>query len=84
VTKILYFARFRQIVGRGSEELAVPASVKTVADLLDFLSERDGGCAAAFADRKIVKAAIDRKYAGFDSLIEGSSEIAFFPPVTGG
>ncbi len=84
MTKILYFARFRQIVGRGTEDLELPGSVKTIADVLDFLSARDGGCAAAFADRKIVKAAIDRKNAGFEALIEGASEIAFFPPVTGG
>jgi sulfur-carrier protein len=84
VTKILYFARFRQIVGRGSEELEIPDSVETVGSLLDHLSARDAGCAAAFADRKIVKAAVNRRNAGFDDPIAGAAEIAFFPPVTGG
>ena len=39
--KILYFARIRQIAGRSSEEVEVPASVATVADLIDYLSARD-------------------------------------------
>lgn len=37
--KILYFARIRQIAGRSSEELEVPASVLTVSDLIEHLSE---------------------------------------------
>ena len=44
--KILYFARVRQIVGRGEEEVEIPADVKTVSELIDFLKDRDEGCAA--------------------------------------
>ena len=39
--KILYFARIRQIVGRGSEEIELPPSVTTVGALLTFLYLHD-------------------------------------------
>ena len=82
--KILYFARVRQLVGRGSEEIAVPETVRTVGALADYLAARDAGCAAAFADRRALKAAVDRTHASFDTSIVGAGEVAFFPPVTGG
>jgi len=82
--KILYFARIRQVVGRSSEEIEVPASVVTVSGLMDFLAARDDSLAAAFADRRTIRAAVDQVHAGFDSSIVGAREVAFFPPVTGG
>ncbi len=82
--KILYFARIRQIAGRGSEELEVPGTVKTVSELIDYLSERDAGLAAAFAERRTVKAAINQVHVALDAPLNGATEIAFFPPVTGG
>jgi molybdopterin synthase sulfur carrier subunit len=82
--KILYFARIRQIAGRGSEEVDVPETVKTVSELIDFLSARDEGLAAAFAERRTVRAAIDQNHVALDAPISGAREIAFFPPVTGG
>lgn len=82
--KILYFARIRQIAGRGSEEIVVPETVKTVSELIDYLSGRDEGLAAAFAERRTVRAAIDQNHVALDAPIAGAREIAFFPPVTGG
>jgi sulfur-carrier protein len=82
--KILFFARLRQIAGRGEEEIDVPASVGTVSELIDFLKARDEGLAHAFSDSRIVRAAIDRKHAPLDATIAGAAEVAFFPPVTGG
>jgi molybdopterin synthase sulfur carrier subunit len=82
--KILYFARLRQLAGRASEDVAVPASVKTIRELIVFLSARDEQVAAALADQRTLKVAIDKKHASLDASIAGASEIAFFPPVTGG
>ena len=45
--KILYFARLRQIIGRGQDEIEVPESVKTVSALIDYLRGKDEGIAAA-------------------------------------
>ena len=82
--KILYFARVRQIVGRGEDSIELPPSVKTVGELIDFLSERDKGCAAAFADRRTLRAAVDKEHVQLGALLSGAKEVAFFPPVTGG
>ena len=82
--KILYFARLRQIVGRGQEEIDVPADVKTVSALIDYLKGKDEGVAAAFADLRTLKVAIDQSHSSIDASIIGAREIAFFPPVTGG
>jgi sulfur-carrier protein len=82
--KILYFARIRQIAGRGSEELEIPATVTTVSELIDYLSARDEALAAAFAERRTLRAAIDQNHVALDAPIAGAKEIAFFPPVTGG
>lgn len=82
--KILYFARIRQIAGRSMEEVEVPASVTTVADLIDFLSARDAGVAAALAEKRTLRAAVDQSHVALDAAIAGAREVAFFPPVTGG
>ncbi len=82
--KILYFARIRQIAGRSTEEVEVPASVATVADLVDFLSTRDPSVAAALAERRTMRAAVDQNHVALDAPVLGAREVAFFPPVTGG
>ena len=82
--KVLYFARFRQLIGRGHDNLEIPPEVKTVSDLIAHLMAHDVGCAAAFANIKTVKTAVDQQHVGLDHLIGGAKEIAFFPPVTGG
>ena len=84
MTKLLYFARMRQIIGKGEEDLAIPGDVKTVSMLIDFLKGRDEAYASAFADPRIIRAAIDQAHAPLDASIAGAREIAFFPPVTGG
>ncbi len=82
--KILYFARVRQIVGRGEDRIELPREITTVSELIDFLSQRDEGCAAAFADRRTLRAAVDKAHAQLDASLLGAREVAFFPPVTGG
>ncbi|HEX7110405.1 MAG TPA: molybdopterin converting factor subunit 1 [Aestuariivirga sp.] len=82
--KILYFARLRQIIGRGQEEIDIPADVKTVSALIDFLKGQDEGIAAAFADLRTLKVAINQSHASLDASLAGATEVAFFPPVTGG
>ena len=84
MTKVLYFARMRQIIGKSEEDIAIPADITTVSLLIDFLKERDDAYASAFADPRIIRAAIDQAHAPLDASIMGAREIAFFPPVTGG
>jgi molybdopterin synthase sulfur carrier subunit len=82
--KILYFARLRQIIGRGQDDISIPAEVKTVSALIDYLKGRDEGIAAAFADLRTLKVAINQSHASLDASLVGATEVAFFPPVTGG
>lgn len=84
MTRLLYFARMRQIIGKAEETIAIPADVTTVSGLIDFLKGRDDAYASAFADPRIIRAAIDQAHAPLDASIRGAREIAFFPPVTGG
>ena len=82
--KILYFARVRQIVGRGEDQIELPANDKTLRELIEFLKERDEGCAQAFADLRTIRVAVNKSHAGLDAELGNAQEVAFFPPVTGG
>ena len=82
--KILYFARLRQIIGRGQDDVVVPTDVKTIRALIEFLRGRDPSLAEALADLRTLKVAVNQKQSSFDASLEGANEVAFFPPVTGG
>jgi sulfur-carrier protein len=81
---ILYFAWLRERIGTASEELTLPAEVETVANLVEFLAARGGGYAAAFANRRAVRCAINQEFAPTRATVHSGDEVAFFPPVTGG
>jgi molybdopterin synthase sulfur carrier subunit len=82
--RIVYFAWVRERIGRAEETIALPASVVTIADLIGWLAARGPGYAEAFARPSIIRAAIDRTHTHAGAGIAEASEIAFFPPVTGG
>ncbi len=82
--KILYFARYRQIIGRGQDDVQVPADVTTVAGLIELLRNSDERIAEAFGDLRTLKVAVNQKHANFQASLADAREVAFFPPVTGG
>jgi molybdopterin synthase sulfur carrier subunit len=82
--KLVYFAWVRERVGRTEEEVTPPASIETVAELIGWLTKRGGEYAHAFENPKVIRAAIDRRHVRPETAIAGASEIAFFPPMTGG
>jgi molybdopterin synthase sulfur carrier subunit len=82
--KLVYFAWVRERVGVAEERVSPPGDVVTIADLVRWLKGRDEGYEAAFANEAIVRAAIDHEHVKPDASIAGASEIAFFPPMTGG
>lgn len=47
MTKLVYFAWVRERIGKREEELELPADVKTVADLLQWLQGQGEGYAEA-------------------------------------
>jgi molybdopterin synthase sulfur carrier subunit len=79
-----YFAWVRERVGKTEEVVDLPAGVRTVADVVAWLSGRGEEYAYAFANPKVVRAAIDRAHVRPDATVAGAREIAFFPPMTGG
>lgn len=82
--KLSYFAWVRERVGKADESLSPPADVRTVADLIAWLSARGEEYAYAFDKPNVIRTAIDRKHVKQDAPIAGAREIAFFPPMTGG
>jgi sulfur-carrier protein len=82
--KILYFAWLRLRTGVPEETVAPPASVRTVAALVEWLKTRGPGYAAAFVEPKAVRVAVNQEYVAFSHPVGPGDEIAFFPPVTGG
>jgi sulfur-carrier protein len=81
---VLYFAWVKEKVGLSTENINPPAEVTTVAALMDWLAKRDNNHAAAFADRALIKAAVDQVHVAHTAKLAGAQEVAFFPPVTGG
>ncbi len=81
--KALYFAWVREKIGKAEEEIALPAEIKTVGELVAWMSHRGEEYAEAFSTGT-VRVAIDRAHVKHDALIGKAGEIAFFPPMTGG
>ena len=79
---VVYFAWLRERIGTGREEIETQA--KTVAQLVAELSAQDSYHAAAFADLRAVRVAVDQVLCDFDTPIAAAREVAFFPPMTGG
>ena len=82
--KLLYFAWLRARIGRAEEDLPLPAGVRDVAGLLDWLRGRGGAYAEALRDLSVVRVAVNQDYVGRDHPIRDGDEVAIFPPVTGG
>lgn len=82
--KLLYFAWVRERIGQPEEEVALPDDVGTVAELIGWLASRGEGYAAAFENRRVVRAAVDHVHARPETSIRQAQSVALFPPMTGG
>jgi molybdopterin synthase sulfur carrier subunit len=82
--RVLYFAWLRQHVGFSEEAVVPPADVRTVGQLISWLSGRGEGYARALADPAQIRAAVNQVHVPFSAEIASDDEIALFPPVTGG
>lgn len=82
--KILYFAWLRERLNRDEEEVAPPAGVRTVADLIAWLRANDEAADLAMANPALIRAAIDARIVAHDASIAGARVVALFPPMTGG
>ena len=82
--KLLYFAWLKTKTGIGEEEVAPPAEVTTVRELLDWIKSRGPGYAEALSDLSVIRVAINQEFARPDDPVKAGDEVALFPPVTGG
>ena len=82
--KAIYFAWVRERIGVAEEEIEPPSDVLTVGDLISWLASRGENYAYAFERASTIRAAIDRTHVKPGASIAGATEIAFFPPMTGG
>jgi sulfur-carrier protein len=80
--EVLYFAWVRERIGLPRERVMTNAA--TVAELVDDLRAREDRYAAAFADLRSLRVALDQELADFSAPLAGVKEVAFFPPMTGG
>jgi molybdopterin synthase sulfur carrier subunit len=79
-----YFAWVRERIGKTEEVVDLPPGIRTVGDLVTWLTGRGEEYAHAFENPKVVRAAIDRTHVRPDAALGHAREIAFFPPMTGG
>ncbi|WP_417435178.1 molybdopterin converting factor subunit 1 [Hoeflea sp.] len=82
--RIVYFAWVRERIGKSSEEIELPADVRTVGELIAHLATLGEEYAAAFAVPQVIRAAINEEHAEHGEAIGNAKEIALFPPMTGG
>lgn len=78
------FASVRESVGTSQELLTLPPHITTVGALRHFLRERGGAWESALAENRALRMACDQVMCSVDTPLKDNSEVAFFPPVTGG
>ena len=81
---IKYFSWIREHVGKSEEEIELPHNIKTIDDLIKYLASLNDNYQSAFANKEIIKIAVNKSYSDINTQIFNEDEIAFFPPVTGG
>ena len=79
---VRYFASIREVMDTGSESLQTCAD--TVGALRVELMARSDAAAAALAEGKAVRMALNQDMCDGAALLKNGDEVAFFPPVTGG
>jgi molybdopterin synthase sulfur carrier subunit len=84
IVKLRYFAWVRERIGKPEEDVDIPADVATAGALVAWLAGRGEEYAHAFENPKVIRIAIDRTHVQPGAPINAASEIAFFPPMTGG
>lgn len=82
--RLIYFAWVRERIGKPEEDLELPASVETIADLLCWLKSLGEEYAYALQYPNVIRVAIDQEHVDHCDKVAGAREIALFPPMTGG
>jgi DUF971 family protein/molybdopterin converting factor small subunit len=76
--KLFYFSWLANKVGKESEEIILPKSVDTIADLLKLLRMRRPPLAPVFSE-SLLRPTINKQFAEFFTRLEDRDEIALVP-----
>ncbi|WP_175952078.1 molybdopterin converting factor subunit 1 [Burkholderia sp. BCC0405] len=81
---IKYFASIREQLDLDEEIVEIDARELTVDALRDMLAARDARSTEALRTDRPVRAAVNLEMVTGGFVVREDSEVAFFPPVTGG
>ena len=81
---IRYFASVREQVGLTSEVIHVDSEELAVDTLRARLASRGERMAQALQASRPIRIAVNHEMVGSGFVVRENSEVAFFPPVTGG
>jgi molybdopterin synthase sulfur carrier subunit len=79
-----FFASVRETLGTSQEVLSLPPAIDTVGALREHLAARGGLWEQALAPGRTLRMAYNQNMCDADTALAEGSEVAFFPPVTGG
>ena len=82
--KILYFSWIKDRIGKSQEEVDINENIKTISDLVNFLSTINEDYKKVFSDLSSIRFSKNMNLVNIDENIDNNDEIAFFPPMTGG
>ncbi|ALD90339.1 molybdopterin converting factor subunit 1 [Cupriavidus sp. H18C1] len=82
--ELRFFASVREQLGVAQERVELPDTVATVGQVRQWLRERGGVWQEALAEGRALRMAVNHAVARADTAVADGSEVAFFPPVTGG
>ena len=81
--KLKYFSRVREIIGKSSELVEIKS--KNLQDLIEELQSMGEQYSVLKGRDFTIYSAVDQNMVtDVETSIEGATEIAFFPPMTGG
>ena len=81
---VIYFARLREALGSGSEQLVLPPDVRDVDGLRRHLQSRGGVWQEELRPGSPLRVAVNQEIGHGNTPVADGDEVAFFPPVTGG
>ncbi|MCC7186922.1 MAG: MoaD/ThiS family protein [Acidobacteria bacterium] len=82
--KLKYQAWLRDNMGCDSETIVLPAEIKTVGKLLDWLPTQGERYERAFDYIDVVLVSVNLQHAGRDHPVHDEDEVILAPPVAGG
>lgn len=82
--QVKFFAGLREALGVSADSVSLPGDSGSAADVLAALRARGGTWIEALAEERSFRVAVDQRMASSASSVRHGSEVAFFPPVTGG